>query len=170
MTRRRLLWVLLLAGGFILGNLGAPVSILAGTTQPGAEFKISELVVPAEVYAGDKFTISATVTNSASNDGNYEATLKINNVKEATSVTNVPPRGVKVISFSLAKSEPGNYNVDLDGLTGSFSVISKPSAPARTGITSLWLIIGIATAAVVALLIVLRIISRRRSHSRQTSG
>ena len=170
MGKNWLFYKMLIIAVLAIGGLCAPATVLAGTTQPGADFKILNLVIPAEVIAGEKFTISATVTNSASNDGNYEATLNINGVKEATSITNVPPKGERIISFSLTKTEPGIYEVDLDGLTGSFTVTSKPLAPAKASTSSIGLIIGIAAAALVILVVAFWVISRKRAHSKTATG
>ena len=99
----------------------------AGTTQPGADFKISDLVLPVSPAAGEKITISATITNTASFDGNYEATLLINGLEEGRKVVNVPPKAEREITFELTLTNPGVYQVDLDGLTGSFTVVQADS-------------------------------------------
>jgi hypothetical protein len=168
-------------GGFIKKTL-IPVLVIglygtfgfsgvsAGTTQPGADFKISDLVLPAEVGAGENFTISATIANSATNDGDYEATLKINGVKEGAKAVNVPPKGVRAVSFNVTLSESGVYEVDLDGLTGSLTVTSKPPAQAVAGGARPWLIAAVSSAAAIALLAAFWIISRRRTHMKRGAG
>jgi hypothetical protein len=117
--------VLILLGACVISQ-----GVLAGTTVPVAEFKISDLTVtPGEVNAGKSVTINATLTNTTAVDGVYEATLKINGIKEAAQSLDVPPNGVKTISFNITKNDAGTYAVDIDGkLTGAFTVVAKATA------------------------------------------
>ena len=157
---------LIVIAGVLLGSsIFAYAGIAAGTTQPGAEFKISDLVVPAEVNAGAKLTISATITNSATTDGNYEATLNINGVKEATQVVNVPPRGFKAVNFTLSRNEAGSYEVDLDGLKGSFVVVNKTDSSDSAAGMPMALVIAIIVVVALAVLAALWLILRKRARA-----
>lgn len=144
----------------ICGALAISQGVQAGTTQPGADFKISDLVLPGEVGAGEKVTISATITNTANYDGNYESTLKINGLQEATKVVNVPPKATKTISFVVSRKELGTYEVDLDGITGSFRVIASSAEP-DTGFPTVALVGIVIGATALAALVAFWIFKRR---------
>jgi hypothetical protein len=104
--------------------------VMAGTTVPVAEFKISGLAItPGEVGVGKSVTISASLANISAVDGVYESTLNINGIKEATQSVSVPPKSVKTISFTVIKNAAGTYEVDIDGLLkGAFTVVAKATA------------------------------------------
>jgi hypothetical protein len=50
--------------------------------------------------------------------------LKINGVKEAESQANVDARSIEDVSFNVAREEPGRYSVFINGLSGSFTVLT----------------------------------------------
>jgi hypothetical protein len=168
-----LLKILAVVASLIICNVVyTPVVIEAGTTQPGAEFKIQDLVVPVEVGAGDNIIISAAISNSASNDGNYEATLKVNGMPEATSIINVPPRGTRTASFTIVRSEPGAYEVDLDGLKGTILVVAKSAASNSGTIAGLppLIFITIAVTLLVAAIMLAWFLNRKRVRRKHASG
>lgn len=121
-------WGLIIASLILCSGLAICYTVEAGTTQPGADFKISDLVLPELPAAGEKITISATITNTATFDGNYEASLMINGLEESRKVVNVPPKAERQITFELTLPNPGLYEVDLDGLKGSFTVVQAVSS------------------------------------------
>ena len=104
---------------------------------PPAAFTVSHLSVsPGEVYIGERVTISVLVTNIGGEDGSYEVTLKLNGVVEATREVTVNPGLSKEVTFTTTRDIAGTYLVDVDGLTGSFTVKEKP-APAAFSVTNL---------------------------------
>ncbi len=134
MKRIALLRRALLVLGLLLLGLGAgALPAAAGTTQVSADFDIYNLVVPAEAGIGEKITISLTVKNKATVDGDYEGILLINGVKQASKAINVPPKGEKQLSFSVAMDAVGTYSVDVDGLKGSFAVTESRTAALTAG-------------------------------------
>lgn len=133
-----------LSGSF---TVVAPLIVL----EPAA-FSVSNLSVePAEVPAGEEVKIDVAVTNTGGTEGSYTLVLKINGVKEAERTVTVAAGDTLNLIFLVNKEEPGSYTVEVDGLSGSFTVV----APAKTN----WPLIGaiIATVLVIALFIFFRI-------------
>jgi hypothetical protein len=88
-----------------------------------ASFTISNLVIaPERAKQGESIIISAMVTNNGELSGAYNATLKLKGAVESTEEINLSPGESKKVSFKIAKTTPGFYNVELDGLAGRFVV------------------------------------------------
>jgi len=150
-----LILVLALSGACAISQV-----VEAGTTVPAAEFEISDLAItPTEVSVGKSVTISANITNKSTVDGNYEATLKINGITEEAKALNVPPKSIKTISFIISRDAAATYEVDVDGLKGSFTVSEKPAATA--GFPTLPVVGGVIGAAAVAGLLAFLLLKRR---------
>ncbi len=97
---------------------------------PAAIFAFTRLFIsPGEVNIGETVTISATVTNSGNASGSYEVTLKINGEVEATKEVTLNAGASEEVTFTTAKDVPGSYSVDVQGLSGSFTVREKPAPP-----------------------------------------
>jgi hypothetical protein len=97
---------------------------------PAAVFSVSALSInPDKVSTGKKVNIRVIATNSGSVAGNYEVTLKINGVIEATKLVTISPRTSVNVSFTAVRNVAGVYIVDINGLSGSFLIITtnKPS-------------------------------------------
>jgi hypothetical protein len=88
-----------------------------------ASFTINSLVIaPERAKQGENIIISAMVTNNGELQGTYTATLKLKGAVESTEDINLQPGESEKVSFRVAKTAPGFYNVELDGLTGRFVV------------------------------------------------
>ncbi|MFB0499862.1 MAG: PGF-pre-PGF domain-containing protein [Candidatus Hadarchaeaceae archaeon] len=117
-----------------------------------AEFELSNLVIdPSEVGPGETITISIVVTNVGELEGTYTVTLKINNVVEATEDVTLAGGATETVTFTVSRDVEGTYNVEVDGLTGTFVVTTPPPPPpsttvplaiAATGIASFAGVIG----------------------------
>ena len=95
-----------------------------------AAFTISHLSVsPSEVYLGERVTISVIVANTGGQSGSYEVTLKINGVVEVTKEVTVNAGLSKEVTSTTTRDIAGTYLVDVNGLTGSFTVKEKPVIP-----------------------------------------
>jgi peptide/nickel transport system substrate-binding protein len=89
----------------------------------GAELKVSNLMIsPTEVIAGEAVEISVTVTNVGKQSGEYSVTLTINGVVEDVKTGSLAAGESKLVTFSVAKDAAGIYNVEVNGLLGSFRV------------------------------------------------
>jgi len=88
-----------------------------------ASFTVSNLVIaPERAKQGENIIISAMVTNNGELPGTYSAALKLKGAIESTEEIDLGPGENRKISFKIAKTTPGFYNVELEGLTGRFVV------------------------------------------------
>ena len=98
--------------------------VLANTAP--TKFTISGLVIPAtEIDIAEPATISAMVANTGDVAGNTKVTLKINGVAVSSKVVKLAGHESKAVSFTSVQGEADSYKVDLDGLSGTFTV--KPA-------------------------------------------
>jgi hypothetical protein len=88
-----------------------------------ANFTVSNLMItPDRAKQGENIIISATVTNNGELAGTFSAALKLKGAIESTEEISLGPGENRKISFKIAKTTPGFYNVELEGLTGRFVV------------------------------------------------
>lgn len=133
-----------------------------------ADFEVSSLSIsPTEVDIGETLNITILVTNIGGQPGSYKVILKINGVAEADREVFLDVGASKQVSFSTSKDAVGTYSVDVNGLTGSFEVKTKPAPvtpvePTPVKPTNWWLIGGICAAVVVVGLIIYLFFIRRR--------
>lgn len=110
-------------GLIIIGILVVLCLIASGiwVALPKVEIRVSNLVVePEEVLVGDSVLVSADVTNTGGKAGDYQATLTVNGAVQETRNLQVLAESVQNISFTVTPTSPGEYLIDLAGLTGSF--------------------------------------------------
>ena len=114
------------------GNLTVSDEYLFATLgkPPAAAFTTSNLIIsPSEVDVGEAVTISVSIINAGNAAGSYEVTLKINGVVEATEEVTLSAGTSQEVTFTTARDVAGTYTVDVDGLSGSFTVKEKPAPP-----------------------------------------
>lgn len=90
---------------------------------------------PEKVYSGQPITISANMANDGDNPGGYTADLKINGQTEQLKIGDVDGHSSVPVMFTLSRSQPGTYTVDLSGQKGTFTVLAPkttPSSPASS--------------------------------------
>jgi hypothetical protein len=88
-----------------------------------ANFTVSNLIIaPERAKQGENIIISAMVTNNGELPGTYSGALKLKGAVESTEEIDLGPGENRKISFKIAKTTPGFYNVELEGLTGRFVV------------------------------------------------
>ena len=139
---------------------------------PPAAFSVSDLSIqPAELEVAETVTITVSVANTGGREGSYTIVLKINGVKEAEDRVTLAPGRSQDVTFTVTKADAGSYSVDVNGLTGSFTVKppplppappppAPPVAPPPPGIN--WAILGPIIAVAVFLAIFLPVRQRRR--------
>jgi len=126
-----------------------------------AKFMVSNLVItPDTVLPGEEVTISIDVENIGNIESAYTATLRVNDMVEATKDVTVAAGEIKTITFTISKIEKGTYNVAVDGLTGTFSV--------KTPIPWTMILIGILIGIVISVTVIVIVIVpwRRRRLSK----
>jgi hypothetical protein len=103
-------------------------SVLTHTAP--AEFTISDLTIsPSEIEIAEQSTISAVVTNTGDVTGKTKVTLKVNGASVASKYVEVAGHDSQTVSFITVQGEAGSYTIDLDGLTGTFTVKPAPVGP-----------------------------------------
>lgn len=131
-------------------------------------FEVSDLTItPSEVSVGKTVAIIVRITNTGDLAGTYEVTLTINDATVETKQVKVAGGASETATFTVAEDEAGTYSVDVDGLTGSFTVrevavpppvVPPPAPPTAMPRPITYVIIGVA----VFLAIFLPIRLRRR--------
>ena len=124
-----------------IGELSAPIeesgiyAILADVLPPlppPAEFKLANLDITRlfedtwNIFtfvkkAGEEVTVSATVTNFGGQDGVYEAILTLNGQFMQSVDIALESGNSKQITFTISGNEPGDYIVEIRGLSGTFT-------------------------------------------------
>jgi len=100
---------------------------------PVAIFTSSDLSIsPSEVGIGEAVTITALIFNSGNAVSSHGVMLKINDVAEAIKKVTIDAGASKGVTFTTARDVSGSYSVDVNGLSGSFTVREEvaPAPPA----------------------------------------
>jgi hypothetical protein len=101
------------------------------------------------------------VVNTGDQAGNYYLDLKINGKSEQTRMISVGPQTSQPVKFTIAKSEPGTYTVDIGGQKASFTILGavhNNSQTSRSGLIAILAVGVLILATAVILLINKRII------------
>jgi len=107
------------------------VTVAEGTSEiaEGA-VRIGNLQIrPNLVKPGEAVTVIAEAISNVSVKSSYSLVLKIRNVVEAITEMTLSPRGSQKAAFTVIKDKPGVYDIDLEGLKGSFVVKGVPLSP-----------------------------------------
>ncbi len=101
-------------------------------------------------------TIATNVVNTGDEAGNYSIALKINGQLEEARMVSVGPQGTQPVKFTVTRSEPGTYNVNIGGQQGSFTVVGREGtahAPLNAGLITIVImaVLVLATSVVLAL-------------------
>jgi len=101
-------------------------------TLPAAFSSQTMSIIPAEVNPGEMVTISVTITNTGGEAGTHEVILKVNGVKEDSKTVSLAAGESKDVSFKTSRDKAGTYQIECDGLPGSFvvkEVVAPPVEP-----------------------------------------
>jgi len=116
------------------GSHGSSFSGSTTTTQPVGLPNIvtqSASLSAKAVTPGTPVTVTADVINKSAVNGNKKVTLYVNGQVETTQGVTVNSGGSSKLTFNVSRSEPGDYNVYVDGVpAGSFKVemVTEPNA------------------------------------------
>ena len=90
---------------------------------PIATFDVDHLVIsPSQAERNEEVIVSCVVTNSSLVIDCYTAELKVNGVIVATKDITLAPGAKELVSFTLFESLPGDYEVEIAGLRGKFTI------------------------------------------------
>jgi hypothetical protein len=79
--------------------------------------------MPNRVSEGGSVGIMATITNVSPDNLQHKVELKINNVIKDSSILNLYFGESQEITFVTVAGTPGDYVVDIGGVTGNFIVM-----------------------------------------------
>lgn len=129
-----------LSGTFIVRAVEVPARPAAFTTS-------TLTISPREADIGQTVTISFTVTNTGDLTSSHTATIKIDDATVATRTITLAGGTSQTLSVTTAQSVGGTYTVNVNGLTGTFTV--RTVAPAVVGVP--WWVIGAIIAGVIVI-------------------
>ena len=102
-------------------------TITGGMLTPAA-FELGDLVVsPTKVAIGEAVKISVIVINTGDLEGTREVILRVNGVVEAIENVAVAGRSAGPVVFTVTKDVEGTYDVEVGGLTGTFTAANPSS-------------------------------------------
>ena len=98
-------------------------------TEPAAFTTTYLVILPTEVDIGEPVTIRVKATNTGDLSGSYQVVLKIDKVAVATQDVTLDGGASQKLTFTTAKDVAGTYTVNVNGLTGTFTVKAPPASP-----------------------------------------
>jgi len=94
---------------------------------PGAKFELRNLTIsPAQALEGNSVLVSVDITNSGEAKGDFNAKLKMDKALAVMKSVSMAAGQTATISFILDTPAAGTHDVELNGLTGTFSVLTPP--------------------------------------------
>jgi hypothetical protein len=117
-------------------------------------------ISPQQAYSGQPVTIIANMANDGDVISGYTASLKIDGKLEKTKLGTVEAHSAVPVDFTVTRSQPGTYTIDLGGQKGSFIVLASKttSGPPVSGSA---IVILIMFALIVSIVVVSIFIFRR---------
>jgi len=92
-------------------------------TASATTFDISDLKIsPTEAREGETVTISLVVTNTGYSSGCYKGELKINDELASTQELTLILGAIKMMTFAVVNTDPGEYRVKIGELEGRFTI------------------------------------------------
>jgi hypothetical protein len=156
----------------IIVDPGGPVQVVApALTQPQASPLLTRPLDPAQMTvqylnvspkqasAGQPVTIITNVVNGGDQAGNYNIALRINGRVEQAKMVSVGPKATQPVKFTVNRSEPGTYTVDILDQNGSFTVSGTGNSvgkPVNGGIIILIALVGLILVVAVVLMLSFR--------------
>jgi hypothetical protein len=107
-------------------------------------------VYPQKASANQPVTITTNVVNTGDQAGSLNVALEINGQMEQSRMVSVGPQATQPVKFTVSRSQPGTYSIDIGGQKGSFTISGTESKPVNTGmIILIGMLVLIVAAAVV---------------------
>jgi hypothetical protein len=111
--------------GFIVKEPREPVpTIVAEPVEPApAPSRVGNLeIVPIRVKPREIVNVFAEVTNNGHTTSSFSPVLKVRGIVEAVKEVTLASGQRQKVGFIVLRDKPGVYDVDLEGLKGSFTV------------------------------------------------
>jgi hypothetical protein len=107
-------------------------------------------IYPKQATANQPVTITTNVVNTGDEAGSLNVALEVNGQVDQTRVVSVGPQATQPVKFTVSRSQPGTYSIDIGGQKGSFTISGTESKPVNDGLIILIaMVVLILTAAVV---------------------
>ena len=88
-----------------------------------SSFTVTNLsIVPGEVDPGKPVSVTVKIENSGDLTGSCQVTLRIDGATEATKEILISGGGMETAMFSASRTAAGAHSVEVNGITGSFTV------------------------------------------------
>ena len=130
-----------------VGGLTSSFTVLSSSAP--AEFQVSNLQVsPEEVEPGEEVTVSLTVTNIGDEAGTHTVVLLLDDTELDSDSVTVNGGDSTQLSFTISSIDEGSHTIEVEELTGQFSVIVQPEPPGFPWIWVDLLIVVVVIAAV----------------------
>jgi hypothetical protein len=118
------------------------------TTKQGFVVSVSNLnISPKQVKPGEQVTISVEVANTGDTAGTKTVTFNVNKVVEQTKSVTLEPGAKATVSITTTDNIEGNYLVEVEGLSGNFTVTSSTTPswiwPLVIGVAAVVIILGV---------------------------
>ena len=115
-------------------------------------------VSPGQAQSGQPVTVLANLVNTGASSGSYNVMLRINGKVEQQRTVEVSPGTAYPVRFTVTKSQPGTYDVAIEGQRASFMVVgdSTSRAPTSGGLIALMAMAVLVLAAVIVLMMTFR--------------
>ena len=147
-------------------------------TEPAAFTTTYLVILPTEVDIGEPVTIRVLATNTGDLSGSYQVVLRIDKVAVDTQDVTLDGGASQKLTFTTSKDVAGTYTVNVNGLTGTFTVTAPPAPPVVEPAPPVaptppvapvvpptadnwWLIGGIIAAVIIISLVAILVIRRR---------
>ncbi len=102
-----------------------------------ASFILSDLTInPESIDLGSDTSISVILTNTGDLTGNYEVSLKVDDLLVQTKEVTLDGGDTEIVSFSMTPEVAGERMINVGGLTGKCKV-EKPKAPVAFSMSNL---------------------------------
>jgi hypothetical protein len=126
-----LIIVALASGGYFYVQTQLPLFV--GPITPllkHAEFNATDLTItPIEAGVGQPIVISVNVTNVGEEAGSHSVDLSINDVIKENETIQLLGGASKTMQFIDIENNTGSYSVKLEGLTGTFNIMTSSKTP-----------------------------------------
>lgn len=116
-------------------------------------------VDPGQAYTGQPITISANMANDGDVVGGYVASLKINDKLEQTKLGTVDGHSAAPVNFTISRSQPGTYTIDIGGQKGTFIILASQTTSGPTlssGVIAILIMFALIISVVVVLMFTFR--------------
>jgi hypothetical protein len=101
--------------------------ITSSACAPAAKFELTNLTIsPAQALEGNSVLVSVDVTNSGEVKGPFDARLKIDEALFQMKFVPIAAGQTVTVSFIVDAPAAGSHDVELNGLAGTFSVLTHP--------------------------------------------